>query len=71
MSRKKSDEQSQSGDTEQRMLFVTYPDGREEVVPDDGRRFPKGTMIAWDEVTKSGKREMRWTVVGGGWPFDD
>jgi hypothetical protein len=52
-------------------LKVTYPNGRTEIVPDDGRSFPKGTMIVWSETKKRGRGEMRWCVTGGGWPFDD
>ena len=54
-----------------RTLRVTYPNGRSETIPADGRSLPKGTMVAWDEEQPSGHKEMRWSVVGGGWPFDD
>ena len=54
-----------------RMLHVTYPDGRSERVPDDGRSFPEGTMLEWDERQPAGHDELRWCVTGGGWPFDD
>lgn len=52
-------------------LTVTTPNGQRTRVPDDGRTFPPGTMISYDVVTPRGHREMRWCVVGGGWPFDD
>ncbi|MCO4745217.1 MAG: hypothetical protein KC912_10555 [Proteobacteria bacterium] len=55
----------------ERMLRVTWPSGRVERIPDDGRSFPPGTMISWDAPGPSGSPEMRWSVVGGGWPFDD
>lgn len=54
----------------QKTLRVTYPSGRTERIPDDGRHLPNGTMVSWDEDVR-GKPEMRWTVIGGGWPFDD
>ncbi len=54
-----------------RTLKVTYPNGRTEVVPDDGRHFPEGTMVVWNAPGAHGKPEMRWCVTGGGWPFDD
>ncbi len=52
-------------------LRVTYPNGRSAMIPDDGRQLPRGTMIVWDVEQPNGRREMRWTVTGGGWPFDD
>ena len=55
----------------ERTLRVTYANGRTERIPDDGRHLPKGTMVSWDEAGPSGRPEMRWTVIGGGWPFDD
>jgi|GEM_PF-2868537 len=53
-----------------RKVRATYANGRVEVNPDDGRHYPPGTMLTWDEDTPRG-REMRWCVTGGGWPFDD
>jgi len=54
-----------------KMLSVTYPDGTKAKVPDDGRVYPKGTMISWDKIGRNGRPEMAWCVTGGGWPFDD
>lgn len=54
----------------ERTVRATYANGRVEVNPDDGRYYPAGTMLVWDAETPRGK-EMRWTVTGGGWPFDD
>jgi hypothetical protein len=45
-----------------RMVRATYPGGRVEVNPDDGRSYPSGTMLQFGET---------WTVVGCAWPFDD
>ena len=45
-----------------RMVRATYPGGRVEVIPDDGRSYPAGTMLQFGET---------WTVVGCAWPFDD
>jgi hypothetical protein len=41
---------------------ATFPGGRVEVNPDDGREYPIGTMLQWGD---------RWTIVGCVWPFDD
>jgi hypothetical protein len=41
---------------------ATFPGGRVEVNPDDGREYPTGTMLQWAD---------RWTIVGCAWPFDD
>jgi hypothetical protein len=60
-----------AGETRVGTLTVTAPNGQRTRVPDDGRTFPPGTMISYDVVTPRGHREMRWCVVGGGWPFDD
>ena len=54
----------------QRMLHVTAPGGKVSHVPDDGRTFPPGTMLMWDEEV-GGRREMLWTIIGCAWPFDD
>ena len=54
-----------------RMLTVTFPNGRKERIPDDGRALPKGTMVSWDAPDHRGRPTMRWSVIGGGWPFDD
>ncbi len=45
-----------------RMVRATYPGGRVEVNPDDGRSYPSGTMLQFGDT---------WTVVGCAWPFDD
>lgn len=49
---------------------VTYPNGRKGWV-DDTSGLPAGTMVEWDEPDTSGRPTMHWTIVGGGWPFDD
>jgi len=41
---------------------ATFPGGRVEVHPDDGRSYPSGMMLQWSD---------RWTIVGCAWPFDD
>lgn len=53
-----------------RMIRATYPNGRVEVHEEDGRTYPPGTKLEWD-VEVRGRKEMRWCVTGGGWPFDD
>ena len=58
-------------DTDKRVYTVTYPGGRKATHPDDGRDYPPGTMLMWDVDVGGGRREMRWTITGGGWPFDD
>ena len=40
-----------------------------DVHPDDGRQYRYGTMLSWDEDVGCGRREMRWTTVGG-CPFE-
>lgn len=55
----------------ERTMRVTWPGGRVTIEPDDGRSYPPGTMLMWDVDVGGGRREMRWTITGGGWPFDD
>lgn len=45
-------------------VTVTLPGGKKRIDPDDGRDYPPGTMLSWD-VEIDGRREMRWTTVGG------
>lgn len=52
-------------------MRVTHPGGRVEYVKDTGQTWPPGTMLEWDVTTAGGRKELRWTVTGGGWPFDD
>lgn len=53
-------------------MTATLPSGaRVETTPNSGRVWPPGTMLTWNEPSSSGRPEMRWCVVGGGWPFDD
>lgn len=60
-----------ASDGGQRTMRVTWPGGRVTHEPDDGRTYPDGTMLMWDVDVGGGRREMRWTIVGCAWPFDD
>jgi hypothetical protein len=53
-------------------VLVTYPSGRRaRHEPGQRRDYPPGTMLQWDVETADGRVVGRWTVTGGGWPFDD
>lgn len=64
---RKAKQRAKARSPEPREYTATLPSGRKRRV-DSTRGLPKGSMVTWNDP-KSG--EMRWTVIGGGWPFDD
>lgn len=70
--KQRKSQRARAGGSVDGMLTVTYPNGRKERIPDDGKHnLPAGTMITYDALNSRGQPEMRWCVTGGGWPFDD